>query len=245
MSRNICLWSSPRNISTACMYAFAQRPDTLVFDEPLYAHYLVQSGAKHPGRDFILQTQENEGEKVVSNLLLNQHEKPIAFFKQMTHHLLNLDKNFLLQMVNIIFIRDPKQIITSYAMVIPNFTIDDIGICMQWELYNYLTENNHTPIVLDSGELLKDPEYILKRLCQRLEIPFYSEMLRWPAGKKTYDGVWEKYWYSNVHSTKGFEKQQAHERVMPEHLKPLHIEANKYYEKLMPYSIKANNETAL
>ena len=40
MNKIICLWSCPRNISTALMYSFAQREDVQVFDEPLYAHYL-------------------------------------------------------------------------------------------------------------------------------------------------------------------------------------------------------------
>ena len=32
--------SGPRNISTAIMYSFAQRPGCSVFDEPLYGIYL-------------------------------------------------------------------------------------------------------------------------------------------------------------------------------------------------------------
>jgi hypothetical protein len=60
----ICLWSSPRNISTAMMYSFSQRPDTIVFDEPLYAHYLRATGVVHPGQEDILASQENDGSKV-------------------------------------------------------------------------------------------------------------------------------------------------------------------------------------
>ena len=62
MATKICLWSSPRNVSTALMYSFAQRSDTTVFDEPLYAHYLKESGVIHPGREEVLLEQENEGE---------------------------------------------------------------------------------------------------------------------------------------------------------------------------------------
>src|SRR5437868_3865751 len=115
----ICLWSSPRNISTAMMYSFAQRPDAIVFDEPLYAHYLKVSGVEHPGQQEILASQENDGEKVVQELLLGNFEKPVAFFKQMTHHLIHLNEDFLAEMKNILFIRDPKQIISSYAQVRP------------------------------------------------------------------------------------------------------------------------------
>ena len=64
----INFWSSPRNISTALMYSFAQRTDTQVVDEPLYAHYLKhgQPAVLHPGEREVLQTQESDGNKVVS-----------------------------------------------------------------------------------------------------------------------------------------------------------------------------------
>ena len=45
MKKKICLWSCPRNVSTALMYSFRSRPDTMVFDEPLYAHYLKVSNS--------------------------------------------------------------------------------------------------------------------------------------------------------------------------------------------------------
>ena len=53
MTKRINAWSSPRNISTAFMYSFAQRKDTTVVDEPLYAHYLVntETEAQHPGTE--------------------------------------------------------------------------------------------------------------------------------------------------------------------------------------------------
>ena len=70
MKKIICLWSCPRNISTALMYSFRSREDTTVFDEPLYAHYLVKSGLQHPGRHETLRTMENIGEEVIKNIIL-------------------------------------------------------------------------------------------------------------------------------------------------------------------------------
>ena len=57
--KKICSWSGPRNVSTAFMYSFAQREDTIVVDEPLYGHYLRISGAKHPGHHEIMQKVMN------------------------------------------------------------------------------------------------------------------------------------------------------------------------------------------
>ena len=50
----IAMWSGPRNLSTALMRSFGNRPDTAVSDEPFYAHYLKATGIDHPGRDEIL-----------------------------------------------------------------------------------------------------------------------------------------------------------------------------------------------
>ena len=72
MNKRICLWSCPRNVSTALMYSFAQRRDTKVFDEPLYAHYLLQSGVEHPARGEVLKFQENDGNKI-SNIFAFTH----------------------------------------------------------------------------------------------------------------------------------------------------------------------------
>jgi len=67
--KTICLWSGPRNVSTALMYSFAERPDTCVVDEPLYGHYLRVSGADHPGRSEVLQAMDCDGDAVIRNLL--------------------------------------------------------------------------------------------------------------------------------------------------------------------------------
>ncbi len=234
----ICLWSSPRNISTAMMYSFAQRPDTIAFDEPLYAHYLRVTGVVHPGQDEILAAQDNDGNKVVRDLLLGGFDKPVAFFKQMTHHLVQLDESFLAQMKNILFIRDPKQIISSYAQVRPEVSMQDIGIAKQWELFLQLTAQNLHVVVLDSYEILKAPEKVLRDLCAAVDIPFYVEMLHWPAGPKKEDGVWAKYWYDNVHRSTGFERQSTSSRALPAYLEPLYTESKQYYDQLYQHSLK-------
>lgn len=221
------------------MYSFAQRPDTIVFDEPLYAHYLRVTGSDHPGRDEVLASQENDGETVVRKIILGEYEQPIAFFKQMTHHLVELDETFLGKVQNILFIRDPKQIISSYAQVRAKVTMPDIGVEKQWHLFNYLGVKGYHRIVVDSNEILKQPETVLRRLCDALKIPFFPAMLEWPAGPKSEDGVWAKYWYGNVHRSTGFEKQKTSDRSLPAYLEPLYQESKKYYDLLYQYSLKA------
>ena len=124
MNKVICLWSCPRNVSTALMYAFAQREDTSVFDEPLYAHYLKVSGANHPARDLVLATLDSNGNKVVKEVILQKSEK-LLFHKLMTHFLVGINTQFLSSVKNIIFIRNPQEIIYSYSIsYITSFTFN-------------------------------------------------------------------------------------------------------------------------
>jgi hypothetical protein len=232
------LISGPRNISTALMYSFAQRSDTTVFDEPFYAVYLDKSGAAHPGREEVLHSQSTD-EEVVRTMILNHKATPVLFIKHMAHHMEVMKKPFFDNAINIFLIRNPKQIIASYSQVIEKPVMRDIGIEYQHSLFQLLTDQKSKVVVLDSGLALQNPEAVLKELCAACDIPFDTDMLTWKKGPKTYDGVWAKHWYANVHNSSGFEKQNTSERQLPADLENLYNQAKVYYEKLLPFSLKA------
>jgi len=234
----INLVSSPRNISTAFMYSFAQREDTIVLDEPFYAFYLATSGANHPGKEEVLASQP-VNEKEVLREIFSLRDKPVLFIKNMAHHIELMDESFLNEVINLFLIRNPRQIISSYAQVIEQPVMRDIGIEYQYNLFNRLKSRNQQPIVLDSGLLLENPKGVLERLCDEIGIPFSDRMLHWDAGPKSYDGVWARHWYYNVHRSTGFDKQPTSSRPLPANLELLHEQAHKYYAKLLPFSLKA------
>ena len=116
--------------------------------------------------------------------------------------------SFLIKIL--VHVRNPKQLIASFAQVINSPTMQDIGLQKSWELFNKIENKN--PVVLDSAEILKNPKILLSKLCDKLEIPFYEEMLSWPAGGIKEDGAWAEYWYKNVHNSTGFTKQKTSSR---------------------------------
>lgn len=234
----INLISGPRNISTALMYSFAQRNDTVVLDEPYYAVYLVRSGAGHPGKEEVIGSLPGD-EQGVMDLIHSASVSPVLFIKNMAHHMEVLHNPVIEHAIQVFLIRDPLHIITSYSQVIEKPVMRDIGIAYQYSLFESLGKKGKTPIVLDSGMLLEDPRAVLMSLCERCGIGYQESMLQWPAGPKSYDGVWAPYWYGNVHSTTRFQRQVSPARPLTGSLKPLYEEARSYYEKLLPFSLKA------
>lgn len=239
MSLNLSMWSGPRNVSTALMYSFRQRSDTVVFDEPLYGHYLKVSGAEHPGREEVLAAMDTNGERVVREVLLATSDKPIRFYKNMAHHLLGLERSFLSQLTNILLIRDPRDMLPSLSQQIPNPILRDTGLKEQVEILDAILKTKQTPVVIDSRELLNNPKAVLQEVCKRLDVPFEEAMLSWEAGAKNEDGVWAKHWYHNVHASTAFGKYEAKKEPFPKHLEPLLEESLPFYERLYEHAIKA------
>ncbi len=237
--KRISLWSGPRNISTALMYSFANRPDTKVFDEPLYGFYLNNSSAKnyHPGAEDILKTMEKDGHKVVE-MMASCSAKPVLFFKNMTHHLLDLDLIFMKDMINIILTRDPLEMLPSFNKVIKNPNMDDVGYKAHVDLLDEFERNDINYIVLDAKYLLMNPESVLKQLCQKIDIPFSENMLNWEVGPILEDGIWAKYWYDGVHNSTTFKLQTNKIKSFPEHLKPLLRQCQPYYRRLQKLAIR-------
>lgn len=233
MTKRISLWASPRNISTAMMYSFAQRTDCTVLDEPLYGYYLDNTSAKeyHPGAEEIIASMEIEKEKLKS-YLLGDFATPYVFFKNMTHHLPSFDESIVLEMDNIILTRNPKEMIASFSKVIAAPKLEDLGYQQQVTLLDYLLKHNKPPLVVESGQFLQDPKAGLQRICSFLNLPFEENMLTWPAGARKEDGIWAKYWYDAVHQSTGFTKKERPEIILPDQLEDLYQQCLPYYEQL-------------
>lgn len=237
--KTVCLWSGPRNVSTALMYSFAQRPDTLVVDEPLYGHYLKTSGIDHPGGAEVVQTMNCEGDSVMRTLLdYEDPQKPVLFIKHMAHHLVGLDLSFLDQTSSAFLIRDPKDMLPSLTVQLPQAGLADTGFKRQWQLVRELRSMGQSPAIIDSRELLRNPAGVLETFCRQIDIDFYPAMLSWPAGPIAEDGIWAKHWYHSVHKSVGFAKYVAR-KDFPDKLLPLLDECQPYYDKLFAGAIKA------
>ena len=220
----LAMWSGPRNVSTALMRSWENRADTTVWDEPLYAFYLRSTGLDHPGAREIIEAGEPDWRKVVARILGSvPNDHSIYFQKHMTHHLLDeVGRDWLGSVTNCFLIRDPREVIASYARTRPNVTVADVGIPQQAEIYRYVeTHTGEAPIVIDARDVLEDPRALLSTLCARLGVEFSESMLAWPAGSRESDGVWAKYWYDSAVASTGFAPHTPKAHTLPRPLEPL------------------------
>jgi len=239
--KRIAMWSGPRNISTAMMRSWGNRSDTFVTDEPLYAHYLLETGADHPGRDEVIASQATDWRKVVENLTSERSDhRTIHYQKHMTHHLLpNMDREWLMNLTNAFLIRNPKDMILSLSKVLPQVRLADTGLPQQLEIYRLVRERmDAVPPVVDSRDLQNQPEKVLPSLCEALNVPFDPAMLSWPTGPRDSDGIWAKHWYANVEKSSRFEPYQDKSEPVPADLSEILDSCMKIYEELASHRIR-------
>lgn len=239
-SRMIAMWSGPRNISTAMMRSWENRADTIVVDEPFYAHYLANTNYEHPGKQDIMATYEQDWRKVAAQLTGELPAgKSIYYQKHMTHHMLpGMEKDWILKVTNCFLIREPRRVLLSFTKVIPDPDIEQTGLPQQIELFNYVREQmGQIPPVLSSKDVLTNPRKALSALCEAIDIPFDEAMLSWRAGKRDSDGIWAKYWYASVEKSTEFMPYQEDDRLLPAHLSDVLAECDALYQEMEQYRL--------
>lgn len=203
----IAMWSGPRNISTAMMRSWENRPDTHVSDEPFYAHYLATTGKVHPMQDEVLASQSQEW-RVVRDLLTGAppNGQAVWYQKQMAHHVTDeMNTDWVLSLSNAFLIRDPREMVMSYMNKMDSVTPADLGIDVQVRLFDKIRRHTgKAPPVILGRDVLKDPRGALTKLCSDLGVLFDEAMLSWPKGPRDTDGAWAPHWYDSVWSSTGF-----------------------------------------
>ena len=192
----VSCWSGPRNISTALMRSWSSRKDTFVTDEPFYAYYLKETKLKHPFYKEIINKYSSNYDEVVKYLINRIPEnKKIWYQKHMAHHIFDFNNiEWVNNCENCILLRHPKEVISSYSKKNKLDSAEELGYPQQYEIIKYLKKMNKSYVIIDSSELLKNPEKVLSQWCMKINIKFDKSMLRWKKGNHASDGIWWKGW---------------------------------------------------
>jgi hypothetical protein len=236
----IAMWSGPRNLSTAMMYAFGNRPDCAVVDEPFYAAYLAMTGLDHPMRDEILTTQPQDPAEVAKALSgPNPGGKAHWYQKHMTQHMIaGVPRDWMRDVVNVFLIRHPARVVASYAAKRENPTLDDIGFRQQAELFDEVLAFGGTPVVIDSHDIRDNPRVMLEKLCESIGLPFSDAMLSWPSGGHASDGVWAPHWYGAVWNSTGFAGAEGPLPALDPAAAALAAEALPFYTRMSAQALR-------
>ncbi len=238
----ICMWSGPRNISTAMMRSFENRPDCAVSDEPFYAAYLAETGLDHPMRDEVLASQPTDWRAVAAALAgPAPGGAKVWYQKHMTHHMLDgFGLDWADGAVNAFLIRDPARVLASYVVKRGEVTLADIGVERQRELFEREADRlGAPPPVVEGRDVLADPAATLGRLCAALGVAFDPAMLAWPAGPRDSDGVWAPAWYDAVERSTGFgpPPDETAPPALTDDLRRIAEAARPHYERLVAFRL--------
>jgi hypothetical protein len=123
----------------------------------------------------------------------------------MAHHLLaGIERSWIAALVNVVLIRDPREVVASYVRSRASVTAEDLGLPQQVRLYDELVAAGRRPPVIDARDVLRHPEPYLRALCRHVGVDFTARMLSWPPGRRDSDGVWGRHWYDAVWRSTGF-----------------------------------------
>jgi hypothetical protein len=229
------MWSGPRNISTALMYAFANRSDCYATDEPLYAHYLEATGVPHPGADEVIAHGETDWRKVVAQL---QAEVPggsqVWYQKHMCQHIIEaVDLHWVGAMRHCFLIRDPREVLLSLSKKTDAIDAWATGLPQQAHIIDAVRQaTGRLPLIVDSRDILCDPTRMLRQISEGLDIGFDAAMLAWEAGPKSCDGIWARHWYDSVWKSTGFAAYQPKPDNVPAALAAVLEEVQPIYNAL-------------
>ena len=235
------MWSGPRNLSTAMMRSFENRPDCAVWDEPFYVPFLLETGIDHPMRDAVLSGGVRDWRNVIEQCLGPAPDgAPVYYQKHITLHMLpTFDREWIKQLTNVFLIRAPEFVVASYVKKRESATLRDIGFVEQKELFDLVSDTMETtPVVVDATDIQANPEAMIKALCSAIDLPFDDAMLHWPAGRRDSDGVWGEHWYNTVIESTGFAPPHAEPPVLNNEGQRLADAARPYYEALAPFALK-------
>ncbi|MFU7528649.1 HAD family hydrolase [Qipengyuania sp. ASV99] len=207
MSVHIAMWSGPRNLSTAMMRAFSSRADCFVSDEPFYGAYLKETGDPQPMMEQIIDAMNCNWQSVAKSLCGDTpNGAPIWYQKHMSHHMEGpVSIADFPDMRHAFLIRDPIRVAASYANKRTAIRPEHLGTARQRTYFEHVADRIGTaPPVIDSADVLANPEGVLSALCNALGIAWDAAMLHWERGPHPADGIWGAHWYDKVNASTGF-----------------------------------------
>lgn len=244
MHKIVALWAIPRSTSTAFEWMMRQRGDLDCLHEPFGEAWYQGENPLWP--------RFTAGEKTTQGLTIEsvwedikvRAEKGPVFLKDFPHYINHMwTPEFLSQFTHAFLIRDPAKTITSVYDKWPDFDELEVGFPEQRALFDLLSAlNGSPPPVIDSDDLLENPEGMVEAFCAAVDIPFLPEALSWEPGADTGDYSW---WdggsfHENLRNSTGLKPQKRRYVELadaPERVRRVHRRMKPHYDHLYRHRI--------
>jgi hypothetical protein len=210
MHKILVLWATPRSTSTAFEWMMRMRGDMTCLHEPFGEAWYQGEEARWPR--IKPDSPRIEGltfDNVWQDLLAAAASGPV-FSKDFPHYIEHLwSDDFLGHFKHSFLIRDPAKVATSMHKNWPDFVLKEIAFVEQRALFDRLCDDlGEAPPVIDSDDLLENPQGMVEAYCNAVGIPYIEEALSWEPGERDevswYDGG---SWHDNLRGSDGLKAQ--------------------------------------
>ena len=201
-----------------------------VIDEPLFGHFLRQTGVDRPSREEVLATMPWKHEEV---LRAWGTESGHLFLKHMGNHIAGLSMDAFSGHHHVILTRHPDAVMKSYSAHVNEPTMEDLCYLNQLAWAEQCIEAGWPLYVIESDALLENPRKVLEKFCAWLGLAWDERMMQWKPGARPEDGPWAKYWYERVHRSTGWEPRPPKIHPVAIQMQELRDEALKFYQTLL------------
>ncbi len=114
------------------------------------------------------------------------------------------ERRFLREARHSFLIRRPEEIAASFYALERDMRIEETGVRALFELYTAVVrEQGHIPVVVDSDDLVNQPEATMRAYCAAVGLPFIADAMRWEAGVQP---EWARTarWHEDASASTGF-----------------------------------------
>lgn len=251
------LWATPRSTSTAFEWMMRQRGDLACFHEPFGMAWYQGPDARAP-RPAPADKRRPEAtfEKIWHDILHAAETRPV-FVKDMPHHTDHLWNDAFLDRISHSFlIRQPVKVLASLhrsyqkAGMSEGFEAHEISFGPQQKLFDLLCQRGQMPPVLDSDDLLEDPDIMVRTYCEAIGIPFIRKALSWEPGARDdvlwYDGN-DEIWHASLRDSDGLKpipRKYVDPADLPADLAALHTVFTPHYSALHAHRLRPEMVTS-
>lgn len=214
MKTNILfLWATPRSTSTAFEWMMRQRGDFVCYHEPFNELYYYGEDRRSE-RDAGVAAKPGHTYAAVWGEILKRAETEKVFIKDFAYSVQHMmDDAFLEACDHSFLVRDPKRVIPALHHHWPDFTQEEVGFDSLAALFDRLTvRDGAPPPVIESNDLLSDPNGTTEAYCRAVGIPFIEDALSWEAGERkevSWYGEGTGPWHDNLRESTGIKPQKS------------------------------------